>query len=101
MANSDRNEKALSIFVSFVLASTATAAHAGDASKRLPVETTQLQSALEQIGGADVTVQSLKKMSGDRDQGDENASPRAKEVVCTKTNPASQRSAICDTVTPN
>lgn len=32
----------------------------------------------------------------DRDQGDDNASDRARNVVCTKDTPAAQRSAICD-----
>ena len=31
----------------------------------------------------------------DRDQGDDNASDRAIQVVCTKDTPAAQRSAIC------
>ena len=31
----------------------------------------------------------------EHDQGDEHASPRAKDVVCTKNTPAAQRSAIC------
>jgi hypothetical protein len=31
----------------------------------------------------------------DRDRGDDNASDRAIQVVCTKDTPAAQRSAIC------
>ena len=31
----------------------------------------------------------------DRDQGDDNASDRAIQVVCSKDTPAAQRSAIC------
>jgi hypothetical protein len=31
----------------------------------------------------------------DRDQGDDHASDRAIQVVCTKDTPAAQRSAIC------
>ena len=31
----------------------------------------------------------------DNDQGDDNASDRAKDVVCTKDTPAARRSAIC------
>jgi hypothetical protein len=31
----------------------------------------------------------------DRDQGDNHASDRAIQVVCTKDTPAAQRSAIC------
>jgi len=94
MANSDRSRKPLSFAVAFLFA--ATAAQAAEFEKPLPVQTTQLESALQQIAGADASVQSLKRMTGDRDQGDENASPRAKQVVCSKDNPASQRSAICD-----
>ena len=39
----------------------------------------------------------------DRDQGDEHASPRAILVVCSKSTPAAQRSAICPTepITPD
>ena len=35
------------------------------------------------------------KKKPEHDQGDENASDRAKERVCTKNTPAAQRSAIC------
>ena len=31
----------------------------------------------------------------DKDQGDDNASDRAKDVVCNKDTPAARRSAIC------
>jgi hypothetical protein len=54
----------------------------------------ELQQSLKQMQTPDV--QRLKTINGDRDQGDEHASPRAKEVVCSKSTPASQRSAICD-----
>ena len=33
----------------------------------------------------------------DRDQGDDHASDRAIAVVCSKNNPAAERSAICPT----
>ena len=38
----------------------------------------------------------------DPDQGDDHASPRAIEVVCSKSTPAAQRSAICPVpISPN
>jgi len=40
------------------------------------------------------------KQTVDRDQGDDHASARAIEVVCSKDTPAAQRSAICTPVSP-
>jgi hypothetical protein len=37
----------------------------------------------------------------DPDQGDDNASDRAIQVVCSKSTPAAQRSAICRNVSPD
>ena len=96
MANIDTLRKTISIAVALGLASTtATAAVAEAPSKKQQTQATpELQQSLKQMATAEV--QRLKAMEGDRDQGDENASPRAKEVVCSKDTPASRRSAICD-----
>jgi hypothetical protein len=88
--------KSLSIVLTVGLAATtATGALAEAPSNKSKAQATPaLEASLEQMTTAEV--QRLKTINGDRDQGDENASPRAKEVVCFKSNPASQRSAICD-----
>jgi hypothetical protein len=36
----------------------------------------------------------------DPDQGDDHASDRAIEIVCSKNTPAAQRSAICKNISP-
>ncbi len=102
MANADPIRKALSIAISVGLATTATAALAKNPPKPPAGQgTAELQRALDQMGGTDADVQSLQAPSGDGDQGDENASPRAKERVCSKE-PAGDRSAICgEDVTPD
>lgn len=46
----------------------------------------------------DLMVQSTQ--SADRDQGDEHASARAIQVVCSKGTPAASHSAICPPVSP-
>jgi hypothetical protein len=45
---------------------------------------------------AAVTPPGHTKEKVDRDQGDDHASDRAREVVCSKDTPAAHRSAICD-----
>ncbi len=87
---------ALSVCIAATTPSVAVAG--GNSNGQQTQESLELQRALQQMATAEV--QRLKTMNGDRDQGDENASDRAKDVVCSKGNPASQRSAICD-VTPN
>ena len=95
MATIDKFRKTLSIAIAVGLAATTTTALADPPSKKPQTQgTADLKLSLDQMATAEV--QRLKAMEGDRDQGDENASPRAKEVVCSKDNPASQRSAICD-----
>ena len=96
MANIDKLRKTLSIAMTVVLAApTATVALAQAKSSKPPATgTPQLELSLENM--ATDEVQRLQSINGDRDQGDENASSRAKDVVCSKNNPASQRSAICD-----
>jgi hypothetical protein len=47
-------------------------------------------------------IQSAQPKPPDHDQGDDNASPRAISVVCSKDTPAAQRSAICpQPISPN
>ena len=96
MGHIDKFRKTLSIVMTAGLAATtATVALAGAPSDKPPTQGTPvLEVSLEQMQTADV--QRLKTINGDQDQGDENASPRAKEVVCSKDTPASERSAICD-----
>ena len=55
-----------------------------------------LTKALNAAFTAQATPPGQAKPKADRDQGDDNASDRAKNVVCTKDTPAAQRSAICD-----
>jgi hypothetical protein len=96
MANTDQIKKALSMAIVIGLTTSASATPAQDSTKRANASgTAELKAALEQLAAADPAVQNLKVGSGDQDQGDEHASPRAKERVCTKSNPASQKSAIC------
>ena len=96
MGHIDKFRKTLSIVITAGLAATmATVAPAGAPSDKPSKQGTPvLEISLEQMQTADV--QRLKTINGDQDQGDENASPRAKEVVCSKDTPASERSAICD-----
>ena len=96
MGRIDKFRKTLSIAMTAGLAATtSTVALAGAPSDKSPAKGTPvLEVSLEQMQTADV--QRLKTINGDQDQGDENASPRAKEVVCSKDTPASERSAICD-----
>jgi hypothetical protein len=97
MAVADPLRKAVSIAVAIGLATSATAALAkGPAKPPAGQGSAALAGALNQMGASSSQVQNLKKVSGDRDQGDENASPRAKERVCSKNTPASRRSAICN-----
>ena len=86
------------IGIAMLIATLATAAPAKDPA---PSATTDLQQAASQSAADQEEVKRLKAMRGDHDQGDDNASPRAKEVVCSKNTPAAQRSAICDTASPN
>ena len=100
MANGTTKRKFFSIGICVVLA----AAAAPSIAKNPPSPTAgtgDLQRAVAQAAAQQDEVGRLKAMRGDRDQGDDNASPRAKEVVCSKSNPASKRSAICDSVSPN
>ena len=84
------------------LGAAAAPAIAKDPAARPPAAgTNELQRAVAQAAAQQEEVQRLKAMRGDPDQGDDNASARAKEVVCTKDTPAAQRSAICDTASPN
>jgi hypothetical protein len=90
------------IGMAMFIATLATAAPAKDpASRAAPPATSALQEAASQSAADQEEVKRLKAMRGDHDQGDDNASPRAKEVVCSKNTPAAQRSAICDTASPN
>jgi hypothetical protein len=62
----------------------------------------ELIQALDAMVASQSSPQSAQPKQPDHDQGDDNASPRAKSVVCTKDTPAAQRSAICpQPVSPN
>lgn len=61
------------------------------ASQMPPAELTQALNAMAPAA----TPPGQTKKKPEHDQGDENASDRAKERVCTKDTPAAQRSAIC------
>ena len=58
-----------------------------------PAKTSELKKGLDaMIASASPPGQANRT---DRDQGDDHASDRAIQVVCTKDTPAAQRSAIC------
>ena len=102
MANSRAFAEALSIAISVGMVTAPASALAKDPKSAPPNRAIpQLQQALNQSVAASPDVNTLKAMRGDRDQGDEHASGRAKEVVCTKNTPAATRSAICNAKSPN
>ena len=103
------------IFLTSSIVSTATlarppeprAAQPRSASAR-PAATPAPNSAAQGIAilqaGLNAVIQGAAKMTGrpvDPDQGDDHASIIAVQRVCSKSTPAAQRSAICETATPD
>ena len=101
MANGMTQRRLFSVGIWVVLAAAAAPSIAKNPPPPAAPETGDLQQAVAKSAAQQDEVRRLKAMRGDRDQGDDNASPRAKEVVCSKSNPASVRSAICDSASPN
>lgn len=86
--------KAVSLpLIVFLIVSASNAGHAQKSPNGQTPESQELKKALNAM----VAQAGPPPKTKDRDQGDENASERAKEVVCTKDTPASRRSAICPT----
>ena len=101
MASGTTKRKLFSVGIWVVLAAGATPSIAKNPPSPAALGTGDLQRAVAQAAAQQDEVRRLKALRGDRDQGDDNASPRAKDVVCSKDNPASKRSAICDSVSPD
>ena len=83
----------------FAIISPTVAAAKGAPSPKPPPE---LIKALDAMAPAAATPPGQTNKKPEHDQGDDNASPRAIERVCTKDTPSAQRSAICPRpVSPN
>jgi hypothetical protein len=59
-------------------------------------QTEPLQQAIKEVMVVAVNQSAQSKRPQDADQGDDNASPTAILIVCTKDTPAARRAAICD-----
>ena len=72
----------------------AAAAPASSAQVNATASATRTASAVPAAGSSPVSIESIPGL--DPDQGDEHASQRAIDVVCTKDTPAAQHAAICN-----
>lgn len=82
---------ALVIFVGMAIPTGATAKQGP--SQKPPAELVNALNAMAPTPNS--AAPQSKQAKAEHDQGDEHASPRAKDVVCSKNTPAAERSAIC------